>query len=448
MKKILDKAVEMGIQEGEIFYLNNIKEEIGFENSQLKTVNSSQNAGIAFRGIKDGKMGYVTSSNLDNAEQIAHDMLEVINYSPKKEFNFSQNKQVEHKNYGNDEIWNVPMEKLIEDGHKAIDLIKKYDDEVLVSVQFAKEKQEINIVNTNDVNLQYKKNNFSLGMGGSLIQGTSFIQCGISEKNGSGKYDIRELAEKTIEKISMAKQDCSFEAGNKPAIFTPSAMLEILITLQQGISGDTVARGISPLCGKIGERILSDKITLIDDGTMEDGVSSMPFDDEGVPAQKSVLVQNGVLKSYIHSLKTAAKLGYAPTGNGLRTQDLFTYKKYDIAPKPDITNWIMAPGNVKYEDMIADIKDGIIIDNIMGIFMNNLINGDFAGNIGMGYAIKNGKIAGRVKDAAINANIYDVFLNNVVALSDKSYKCSLFDFIGTHVMPYVMLKDINIAGKK
>ena len=117
-------------------------------------------------------------------------------------------------------------------------------------------------------------------------------------------------------------------------------------------------------------------------------------------------------------------------------------------PHPDITNWVMKPGNVKYKDMVSEIKDGIIIDNIMGIFMNNLENGDFAGNIGMGYVIKNGAIVGRLKDATINANIYDIFLNNIVALSDTSYKASFFDFIGTHLYPYIMLKDINISAKK
>lgn len=443
MKYVINKALQMGVEEGEVFYLNSIKEEIGFENNQLKTVNTSQNSGVALRGVKNERLGYVTSSNLENTEGMIENLIEVTNYSPNKEFNFSPNKNLEQKDYGSDDIWNISMERLIEDGQKAIEIINKYDNEVLVNIDFSKEKQEINIVNTNNVDLHYKKDMFNAVIGANLIQGTSFIQCGVSEKNGSGKYDIYAMAEKTIEKINLAKKESSFEPGNKTVVFTPEALTEVFLTLQMGINGGAVARGISPLCNKIGERILSDKITIIDDGT-----TSMPFDDEGTEAQRTLVIRNGVLNSYIHSLKSAAQLGQRPTGNGLRNQDLFTHKKYDSAPVPDITNWIIEPGNVKYEDMIADIKDGVIIDNIMGIFMNNLVNGDFAGNIGMGYAIKDGKIAGRIKDAAINANIYDIFLNNVVALSDKTYKCSLFGFIGTHEIPYIMLKDINIAGKK
>lgn len=448
MKHILDKFMNMGLQEGELFYLNSIKEEIGFENNKLKTVNTSQNSGVALRAVKDGKLGYVTSSNLDDVDSMIENLIKVAQYSPQKQFDFSKNQKFQEKKYSNNRVGDMSIEKLMEDGHKAIDIIRRYDDNVLVSLDFSKEEQEVTLVNTNDVNVSYKKDIFSVYMSGNLIKGTSFIGEGVGQKNTYGKCDIEEMAENIIEKISMAKQEASFMPGNKTVIFTPKALTEVFLTLQEGVNGGAIARKISPLCNKLGEKIISDKITIFDDGTMEDGASSMPFDDEGTPAQRTLLVKNGVLNSYLHSLRTATQVGQDPTGNGLRTQNLFHYKIHDIPPRADITNWIIEGGNVKYEDMVADITDGIIIDDIIGIFMNNLINGDFAGNIGMGYVIKNGKIAGRVKEAAINANIYDVFLNNVVALSDRNYNCSLFGNIGTHKMPYIMLKDINIAGKK
>ena len=216
----------------------------------------------------------------------------------------------------------------------------------------------------------------------------------------------------------------------------------IFLTLYTGLSGAMIEKGVSPLCGKIGEKIFDERITIVDDGTLKDGIYSMPFDDEGTKAQKTVLFENGVLKSHIHSLRTAEKLGCAPTGNGLKQANSSSGKALGAIQRPNISNWVMTPGNIAYEDMIKDIKDGVIIDEIMGLFTSNLLNGDFAGNIGTGYLIKDGKIVGRAKDAAINANIYNIFNNNLVGIGDKAIVTD------GHHLPYIMLKDIYIAGKK
>lgn len=447
MKNIIDKVIEAGAEEAELYYLNDIKEEITFENNKLKTVNNSQNSGVGVRAVKDGKMGFVTSSNLDDINKLAKNAIEVTTFSPKMEFGFACKAEMPHINLSSKKIWDIPMDNFIKDGERVIDKVKKYDDSILVNVTFNKEKRETRIINTNGLDAEYEKDNFNVFVQGNLIEGSSFINCAVSEKNKSGNYNIEEMAERIIKDISIGRKNCDFEAGSKSVILTPTVLTQVLLTLQRGVNGNLVEKGISPLCGKIGEKIFDEEISIADDGTMEEGEGSMAFDDEGTPAQKTVIVENGVLKSYLHSIKTATKLGYNPTGNGLKNEKLFLTKKYDIMPHPDITNWIMSPGNVKYEDMISEIKDGVIIDDIMGIFMNNLENGDFAGNIGMGYVIKNGKIIGRLKDAAINANIYDIFLNNIVALSDKLYRASLFSCIGTHMYPYIMLKDINISSK-
>jgi PmbA protein len=217
---------------------------------------------------------------------------------------------------------------------------------------------------------------------------------------------------------------------------------QILSTLYQSLNGTMIEKGVSPLCGRIGENIFDDRITIIDDGTLRDGVFSMPFDDEGTRAQRTVLFEKGALKSYIHSLRTAEKLGQTPTGNGLKHTGMMSTKSLDAMQRPNISNWTMTPGNIAYEEMIKDIRDGVIVDDIMGLFTSNLLNGDFNGNIGIGYLIKDRKIVGRIKDAAINANIYYLFKTNIVGLSSESY------YAEGHRFPYIMLKDIYIAGKK
>ena len=448
MNEIINNLTNKGVSEAELFFSDTTKENITFENGTLKSADTSQNAGIAIRAVKDNNVAFVTSSNLEDAEKIAENAIEVSKFSPKKDFEFAYNKEKIHETIGSAEIFNIPMEKLIEEGNKAVSIIKKYDSNIQVDINFNKEKRCTHLINTKGTDVEYEKNSFNAMVIGSLIEGTSFINCISLEKNNSGSMDIEKLSYDVIKNIEISKKDCAFLPGKKEVILTPSALCEILLTLQRGVNGAIVEKGISPLKGKIGEKIFDDKISIYDDATLEDGDATMSFDDEGTPARKTTIIKNGFLNSYIHSLRTASKLGQEPTGNGLRTDALFPFRKYDAPPAPNITNWVMDKGNIPYEDMVSNIKDGVIIKSIMGILMNNLENGDFAGNIGMGYVIKNGKIAGRLKDAAINANIYDIFLKNIVDLSSSLYKASAFDYLGSHLMPYVLLKDINISAKK
>lgn len=442
MSKFLDKLISKGIVEGEAYKLEKVRQQITFENNKLKTVKTSQNSGVAIRAVVDGKMGFITSTNLDDVDKVIENAISVARVSDNREFDFSKPLEYENMELKNKKIWEIPEEQLIEDGTRAIEELTKYDKDLMTYISFNKEKTEITIENTNGVNACYEKDVLEVNLFANMIKGTNFIFCGESKSSLSEKYDIREMADRAREKVNILKVTATFLPGNKSVILTPDAMSMILLTLHQGINGSMIEKGVSPLCGKIGEKIFDDRITIVDDGTLKGGVNSMPFDDEGTPSNKTILFENGILKSYIHSLRTANKLGQTPTGNGLKHAGLIPSKVLDAMQRPNVTNWIMEPGNIPYEDMIKDIKDGVIIDDIMGIFMNNLLNGDFSGNIGIGYAIKDGKIVGRVKDAAINANIYDLFKNNIVGLSDKVYNAQ------GHFLPYAMLKDVYIAGKK
>ncbi|GEM_PF-104638 len=451
MGNILENVVNRGIKEAEVFYLDNFHEEVVFENNTLKTVKKSQSSGAALRMVKDGRMGFVSSTNLADTDKLLDNAEAITKYSEPKEFGFAKKVNYNDVNVKNDKIWDIPDEKMIEDGYTAVEAIKKYDTEILTNIKFLRERQRVKLENTNGVDAAYDKDILSIALTGNLTEGTNLLQCYSMENGLREDYDICQLAEKTIEKIKLSRNNCSFQQGKKAVIFTPKFLGEALITLQAGLSGISASRGISPLCNKLGERIFDERVTVIDDGTMEGGCGSTPFDDEGVSAQRTVLIENGILKSYIHSLKSAEKLGQAPTGNSFKRSTIAYSKEIELIPQPSLTNMIMKPGNTKFEDMVADIKDGIIIDYLMGIFANNLMNGDFSGNIGMGYVIKDGKIVGRVKDAIINVNIYEIFNKNLVGLSDSLHSVSPFgDFISiaNHRLPYAMFKDINVTAKK
>lgn len=447
MERLFDKAQQKGVQELEVYSLNKLKEEILFENNSLKTVKTSQNSGVALRASVNGKLGYTTSTNLDNPEKLIENVINVAAYAQDKDFEFAEKKEYPEVKTENADIAQIPTNQLIEDGSKLIQLIQKYDKNILVGVSFSKDSLNVKLKNTKGIDKGYTKDTFGAAVEARILDGTSILGISSGVNNLSGSYDIEAMAESIISRMSMLRTISSFEAGSKTVIFTPKVLLEVLLTLTEGINGLSVEKGVSPLCGKLEQQIFDPRITIYDDATLVGGVSSMPFDDEGVPAQKTLLIGNGILKSYLHNLKTAQKLGMKPTGNGLKLAGLVPERQLAPMPKPNVTNWVFEPGDTSYEDMLANVKDGVIIDSIMGLFMSNLLNGDFSGNIEIGYAVKNGKITGRVKDAVINENIYKLFKNNLVALSDKIYEIGFGEIFGNHRMPYIMVKDVFIASK-
>ena len=186
------------------------------------------------------------------------------------------------------------------------------------------------------------------------------------------------------------------------------------------------------MIGKVGEKLFDEKITILDDGTIDGKPGSAPYDDEGVPHRCNVLVEKGVLKGFLYDLKTAAQSGVETTGNASR--GLFN------PPSPNATNFILQPGQTALKDMIAGIDYGIVVENLLGLGQGNTISGAFSNPLSLAFLVEKGEIVGRVKDVSIAGNIYEL-LKNVSAISQES------EWVyGTIRTPYVLLENMNVVG--
>jgi PmbA protein len=164
-------------------------------------------------------------------------------------------------------------------------------------------------------------------------------------------------------------------------------------------NGKSVLEGASPLKDKLGEQVFDKKLSLWDDATIAYGVGSYPFDDEGVSGQRLPLVTNGVVTNFLYDLQTAALAGTHSTGNGRRIGGF---------PSPAISSLILSGGDVSFQAMVEDMKEGLIVEQLMGAEQGNILGGDFGGNVLLGYKVENGEIVGRVKDTMIAGNVYQV----------------------------------------
>jgi PmbA protein len=217
-------------------------------------------------------------------------------------------------------------------------------------------------------------------------------------------------------------------------IFTSEPLVSLLMALEMGTSGKRVQKRSSPLTGRIGEEILDPRVSIFDDGRLDYGVGSAPFDGEGVPTQRTALFDHGTLRAFTYDLQTAGMMGAVSTGNGGRD--------FSSLPVPMTTNFAMETGDTSLERMISSIAEGVLVHGVIGGGQSNLIAGDFSVNVGLGYKIEKGHLVGRVKDTMVAGNVYDILKNNLAAVGDR------IETQGNYHLPALQFSDLSVVGRE
>src|SRR5712672_3027601 len=202
-------------------------------------------------------------------------------------------------------------------------------------------------------------------------------------------------AERTLRRLGARK----VKTAHVPVIFDPMVSSSIIEHIFEGVNGDSVYRGASFLAGKLGQKIAGDNVNVIDDGTIPGGFGTSPFDGEGVPSRRTVVIENGVLKSYLLNTYTAKKLGLQSTANASR----------GLAGTPGIGpgNYFLQQGARTPRQLIADVKDGLYVTEFMGMGVN-LVTGDYSRGAS-GLWIVNGELAYPVEEITVAGNLKDIF---------------------------------------
>ena len=163
-----------------------------------------------------------------------------------------------------------------------------------------------------------------------------------------------------------------------------------------GLEGDFVKRGLSVYAGKLGQKVASELITIIDDGTLPHKRGTAKMDDEGYPTQRVVLIEKGILKGYLHSRKSALETGLPRTGNGRRAS-------FRHLPIPRMCNTFVAPGETPPEEIIASVEEGILVKQIGGGQVDT-VSGNFVFQVMEAYLIHNGKVGEPIRGATLTGS--------------------------------------------
>ena len=243
----------------------------------------------------------------------------------------------------------------------------------------------------------------------------------------------RKAAERTLRRLGARR----VKTQRVPVVLSPEIAKSVMGNLFSAADGDSIYRHASFLDGMLGQQVAGENITLIDDGTLiherngirYGGFGTSPFDGEGLPTRRNVLVERGILKSYVLNSYTARKLGMRSTGNASR----------GLAGNPGIGagNFFLEAGSVSPEEIIGSVKDGLYVTETMG-FGVNLVTGDYSQGAA-GLWIENGELAYPVEEITIAGNLKDMYRNIVAIGSDLHFR-------GASAAPTLLVEGMTIAG--
>ena len=409
--EVLEKATRVASQ-AEVFHLSHRHEPVVFEANKLKALERKESSGTALRLIKDGKIGFSSSTRQDSVDALIDNALETAPFGPQATMEFPDYREFTPVEIYDPSVESYPLDDMVQLGQTLIDRVREYEPELLCDASVSKDVMTLTLLNSKGGYASYTRSVFSISVGGTLIKGTDMLFLWEGKNSCQPLTDPSPLVDSIQTQLEYGRNIAPPASGDMAAVFTPRGVAAALLSpLMAGFNGKSVLQGSSPLVGKLGERLLDEKISVWDEPSLAFIPGSRMCDDEGVPTQRMPLIDQGVISNFLYDLQTAGQSNTQSTGNA--------HRSLNSLPSPGVSVTVMSGGDTSFNDMIADTKNGIVVERLLGAGQSNILGGDFNANVLLGYRVEKGKIVGRLKNTVINGNVYTV-LGKVQALGDDS----------------------------
>ncbi len=294
---------------------------------------------------------------------------------------------------------------------------------------------EVAIINTLGISAT-EKETFVSGSASVVSKAVDEMATGFEFKEARSIREVdfswigEEAATESIRSLGAKK----IGSGKLPVVFAPRVMASIL---SSGIAGASSAENIqkkrSYLTGKLGEVIGDKGITVIDDGTLANGIATSKFDAEGAPKTKTMIIEKGILKSHLHYSYTAKKEGVRNTGNAVRGGGW----DYKASPSIGHTNLILMPGKGNLQELLSEVNEGILVSYTAD--RPNLATGELSAQVTAGFKIENGDLSYPLKQASVGINLLDLF-TEVEAIGNDSRQ------ISGVITPSIRIRGAMVSG--
>jgi PmbA protein len=427
------KQLQAQADQVEVVHMQSESTKVSYEANKLKSSQVEEIRGTAVRVVKDGRLGFAASSDESAMAKLVSNALESAAYGDKVPIVFPAPQIAPAVTTYDKTITALPIPRLVQIGQEILELILQIEPEARLNVELERGVQHLSVRNQAGSAVAVQRSPLSISLLIERVQGDDVLIMFSLSGTTVWEEDYLAFVRRLGEKLKLAMKSATISSGRMPVLFSPTGSLVLGLPLMLGLNGKSVYTGISPLAGKIGEKLFDDKLTVVDDATIDGKFGSAAYDDEGVAHRRNVLVERGVLQSFFYDLKTAAQAGVQSTGNGER--GLFS------PPNPSPSNLLFAAGDTPLAGILAGLDEGLLVEDVLGLGQGNVISGAFSNPLSLAFKIEKGEIVGRVKDVSIAGNVYDL-LKNVAAVSrETEWVYNNFN------LPYVLLPDMNVVTK-
>jgi len=439
-KSILQKA-KAASDEAEVYLNTREHLNIAVLDQKIESVDNVTDGGIAIRMIKDKRMGFAYTGDFDeySIETLVAQALDNSRSSaPDENVGFPEPMpQTASMNLVETDIAGTSLDQKEKFAMEMEAAAHSYDNRIKMSgkISYTDSLSTTVIANSKGVDIIYKKavcGAFAdvIAKEDELMESGMWLKFAVRFKDLDARYVGEEAAKRAVIMLG-AKPE---KSGRAPVVLSPFASSTLLSAISPALSAESVQKGKSLFVSGIDKRVASIKLNITDSGILKDGLSSVPYDDEGVPARETVIIKDGTLRSFLHDSYTAKKGKTSSTANSSRSS-------FMAQPGIQPTNLFIKPGLKTQDEMINAISKGFLVKNIMGAHTINPISGDFS--IGFsGFLIENGKISRPVRGMTIAGNMLDLFNH----IEEVGSNIMFFPHSGNIGSPSILIANLSVSG--
>jgi len=429
-KTVLEIAEKKGLDETEAYLVSNKVLTIRLVNNAVFESKGVHDIGVGLRVIKGNMLGF--SSTADLSKQSLKKLVDTAASTAKARklpFKYSfpkPGKMPRVAGVYSKKLAELPSEKAVELAYDMVDASLAYNKKVVDNAGVLNiVSYETLVLNTNGVSAENRGTFFEASLSATAKSGKKVSE-GSEATAGRSLKELKpkEIGEKAAEMAVSGLKSERLKEDTYTLILDYEPAQGVLGYISYLVS-PMIARLYFPLfVDKLGKKVASPQITLIDDPLMPNGIGSAPVDDEGTQSKKQIIINEGVLKKFVYDSFYGAIDKKKTTGNAIRTSfavgvSAFPGKNYNGEPIPFPRNPYFKPGKWKREEIIEDTKRGLLVRRFHYTRLTNPTRGDFTSVLRMGlYAVKNGEIAGALKKSRLLDNLLNM-LKNVDAVSNK-----------------------------
>ncbi len=425
LQDALAQARTKGAQAAKVFFSRRESQSCEFQAGRLKSVETEADRGAEISVVARGRLGQAVATRLEDLGEALDRALALAQVGQEVHFDeYPPPQEPPEVARFDQRVADLTREQLIEESTAVLEAIGEYDLELHLLGGAGRETLEAWLATSSGLEYSSRRTGWHLYGHAQRTEQDDVLFCGAS-RHGlelSDQFQAEKVSARVLEDLRMSQSMAKPPRGKVPVLFGPRVMSSLIRAIGMGLSGRRVAKGESPLAGKLSERIAHESLTLIDDPLTDFAVGAREIDDCGVPTRRMAVIEQGVLKSYLYDWDSAHLAGAEATGH----------------TNCVLTSPVLKAGRHEQQELISAMGEGLFVRSLAGFGQGNIINGDFAANVALGWRIENGRLTGRVKDTMISGNLYEILRNPVLTAREVD---------PVNRMPATLLEGVTVSAR-